>query len=493
MEIKHEIQLRQTQKLVMTPQLQQAIKMLQLSNMELSERIDQELEENPALEIDETDFERDTGVQEQVQDTENEQAKTIEEEFYDASEVSETYEGEYRYEDKVYSHLEQPSVEDKKREFIEGTVFREETLREHLLSQVRLLSISERESAVCELLIGYIDIMGYITIPLEEIHKDSASGGAAAPPEDDPGHGAFTLEELEWALETIQGLDPPGVGARDITECLLLQLRIKGSYPLAERIIKDFLNEIKLRKLEEISKKLKVPVSRVHDACNIISGLEPYPGRQFYSGEIKYIIPDVIIEEKEEGFEVIANNSFIPKLRVNGYFANLMRRKDSDKRIKGFVAEKMQRAKNFIHWIEQRESTLIRVTKAILEEQLDFFKHGPKYLKPLVLKDIAAKLDLHESTISRITSSKYAQTPFGVFQLKYFFSNTIPAYGSREYSSTSIKEMIKDIIEEEKSKRQLSDQKIAELLSQSGIKIARRTIAKYRKELNILPSNLRRK
>jgi len=493
LEIKQEIQLRQTQKLVMTPQLQQAIKMLQLSNMELSERIDQELEENPALEIDETDLERDAGVQEQGQETEDEQAKTIEEEFYDASEVSETYEGEYRYEDKVYSHLEQPSVEDKKREFIEGTVSREETLREHLFSQARLLMISERESAACELLIGYIDIMGYITIPLEDIHEDSVSGGEASPPESDPGHRAFTLEELEWALETIQGLDPPGVGARDITECLLLQLRIKGSYPLAERIIMDFLNEIKLRKFEEISKKLKVPVSRVHDAFNIISGLEPYPGRQFNSGEIKYIIPDVIIEENEEGFEVIANNSFIPKLRVNGYFANLMRRKNSDKRIKGFVAEKVQSAKNFIHWIEQRESTLVRVTKAILEEQIDFFRHGPKYLKPLVLKDIAVKLDLHESTISRITSSKYAQTPFGVFQLKYFFSNIIHAYGSREYSSTSIKEMVKDIIEDEKSKRQLSDQKIAELLSQSGIKIARRTIAKYRKELKILPSNLRRK
>ncbi|MBN2322863.1 MAG: RNA polymerase factor sigma-54 [Spirochaetes bacterium] len=493
MEIKPEIQLRQTQKLVMTPQLQQAIKMLQLSNIELAERIDQELEENPALEIDEADFERDTVSVEQSQETENERAETLEEEFYDASAVSETYEGEYKYENKEYSHLEQPSVADKKREFIEGTVFREETLKEHLLSQISLLTISERQAEACELITGYMDTMGYITIPLEEIHKGHVSGGTKAPSPDDADHAAFSLEELEGALAIIQSLDPPGVGARDITECLLLQLRMKGSYPLAERIIEDFLNEIKLRKLDEISKKLKVPVSKVNDAFNIISGLEPYPGRQFYSGEIKYIIPDVIIEENEDGFEVIANNSFIPKLRVNGYFENLMRRKKSDKRIKGFVSEKVQSAKNFIHWIEQRESTLVRVTRAILEEQLDFFKHGPKYLKPLVLKDIAAKLDLHESTISRITSSKYVQTQYGVFQLKYFFSNTIPAYGSREYSSTSIKEMIKDIIQDEKSKRQLSDQKIAEFLSQRGIKIARRTIAKYRKELNILPSNLRRK
>lgn len=483
MEIKPEIQLRQTQKLVMTPQLQQAIKLLQLSNIELTERIEQELEENPALEIDdEGDLERGPEVQESGAETENERSDTIEEEFYDKREVSEAYEGEYQYDSKDYSHREVSSGEDKKREFIEGTVSREETLREYLLWQIGLLKISEEEMRICETLVGYIDAMGYLMVPLEDIVRDnpmSLESGLSAP-------------ELERALRVIQGLDPPGVGARDISECLLLQLRSKGSYPLAERIVTDFLNEIKLRKLEEISKKLKVPVSKVKEAISVISSLEPYPGRQFYSGEIKYIIPDVIIEEKEEGFEVVPNNSSIPKLRVNSYFENLRRRSSSDKRVKGFVAEKVQRAKNFIYWIEQRESTLVRVTRAILEEQMDFFRNGPKYLKPLILKDIAQKLDLHESTISRITSSKYVQTPLGVFQLKYFFSNTILAFGNREYSSTSIKEMVKDIVLDEKSKRQLSDAKIAELLSQRGIKIARRTVAKYRKELNILPSNLRR-
>ena len=480
MEIKPEIHLKQTQKLVMTPALQQAIKLLQLSNIELTERIEQELEENPALEIDERDLERATDVVDP--DTENEHADTIEEEFYDDNAVSESYEGEYRYTDKDYSHIDFPSAEDKKREFIEGTVSREETLREYLLWQIRLLKISDEETRICELIVGYIDVMGYLSVPLHEIINDNPLADEVS----------SSPSVFEKALRIIQSLDPPGVGARDITECLLLQLKSKGSYPLAERLVVDFLNEIKLRKLDEISKKLKVPVSKVTEAVSVISSLEPYPGRQFYSEDIKYIIPDVIVEETEEGFEVVPNNSFIPKLRVNGYFESLKRKRSGDKRVKGFVKEKVQRAKNFIHWIEQRESTLVRVTNAILEEQMDFFRSGPKYLKPLVLKDIAGKLDLHESTISRITSSKYVQTPFGVFQLKYFFSNTIPAYGSREYSSTSIKEMIKDIVLDEQSKRQLSDQKIAELLAQRGIKIARRTIAKYRKELNILPSNLRR-
>jgi RNA polymerase sigma-54 factor len=473
LEIKPEIRLKQTQRLVMTPQLQQAIKLLQLSNMELSERIEEELEENPALEIDESDTDREPSVEE----VKEERSDTDEDKLYDDNEISDVYEGDYYYEYKRYSHTEEPSLQDKKREFIEGTVYREETLKEYLLWQIRLLKLSEKELSICELLIGYIDIMGYLSVPLESIAGDSG----------------YSLVELQRALTIIQGLDPSGVGARDIKECLLIQLKNRGEHPLAEKIIRDYLNEIKLRKFEEVSKHLKTPVVRVKEAFVVISNLEPYPGRQFYSGEIKYIIPDVIVEETEGGFEVIPNNSFIPKLRVNNYFENLIRKKGSDKRIKGFVTERVQRAKNFIHWIEQRESTLIRVTKAILEEQMDFFKRGPKHLKPLVLKDIAGKLDLHESTISRITSSKYVQTPFGVFQLKYFFSNTIPTNGSKEYSSTSIKEMVKDIVSDEKYKRQLSDQKIADLLSERGIKIARRTVAKYRKELNILPSNLRRK
>jgi len=297
---------------------------------------------------------------------------------------------------------------------------------------------------------------------------------------------------VESAIEIIQALDPPGVGARDLKECLLIQMKRAGTNQLAEEIIKNFLNELKLRKYDEISKKLKVPLSQVKEAFSFIAKLEPYPGRQFYTEETKYIIPEVIIQERNGEFEVIPNNYSLPKLRVNNYFQRLSMRRKGDKRIKEFASEKVQRAKNFIHFIEQRESTLIRVAKTILEEQRDFFEKGPKYLKPLTLKDVSASLDLHESTISRITSSKYMQTPFGIFPLKYFFSNPIPTNGSKEYAATSIKEMIKDIIQNEGSKKHLSDQKIADLLAKKGIKIARRTIAKYRKGLKILPSNLRR-
>ncbi|MCK4776886.1 MAG: RNA polymerase factor sigma-54, partial [Actinomycetia bacterium] len=300
------------------------------------------------------------------------------------------------------------------------------------------------------------------------------------------------LKKLEGLLFIIQSLDPPGVGARDIKECLLLQLKIRGSYPLAEKIINEYFNELKLKKYDEISKKLKVSVNMVKEAFNIISKLEPYPGRQFYSEEIKYIIPEVIVEEREGKFEVIPNSYSVPKLKVSSFNEILLGKNSDDKRFKNFASDNIQSAQSFIDSIEYRESTLVRVIKKILDEQKDFFERGPKYLKPLTLKDVSVHLDLHESTISRITSEKYVQTPFGVFQLKYFFSNHIPSKGDRNYSSTAIKEEIKDIIQSEGTDKPLSDQKIADRLVQMGIQIERRTVAKYRKELKILQSNLRR-
>jgi len=468
LELKPEIHLKQTQKLIMTPQLQQAIKMLQLSSFELLDRIEQELEENPALEIEERQgdfFSSMDGTLELRQKIDEKNTR------YD-----EGLEDEYFFGDRSFTQPGEKTGEDKKREFIEGTIYREETLKEHLRFQLHLLKVEDEELQIAEALISYIDIMGYLSVPLEDISKEIEK----------------PVQKVESALKVIQSLDPPGVGARDIKECLLIQLRTRGNYPLAEKIIKNHLNDVKLNKLDEIAKRLKVPLKKVQEAFSIISRLEPYPGRQFFSEEIRYIIPDVIVEKRDGNFEIISNSSIFPRLRVNRYYAYLLKKKKQDKRIKEFISEKVQRAQNFIRSIEQREDTLLRVTRAILEEQRDFFEKGPKYLKPLTLRDVAQKVDLHESTVSRITSSKYVQTPFGVFQLKYFFSNPIQAHGAREYSSTSIKEIIRDIIQSEGMKKHLSDQQIADILAKRGIKIARRTVAKYRKELKILPSNLRR-
>jgi RNA polymerase sigma-54 factor len=247
-----------------------------------------------------------------------------------------------------------------------------------------------------------------------------------------------------------------------------------------------------LKKYSEIMKKCRISKTKLDYNLSVISHLEPYPGRQYFSGNIRYIVPDVIVEERDGVFEVISNSYYIPKLRVNRYFEDLMKTRSADKRVKDFVSERVQRAKTFIHSIDQRESTLLRVSRAIVDRQIDFFQRGPMFLKPMRLHDIAEEVELHESTVSRITSSKYMQTSFGVYSLKYFFSNSIPTENSGGISSTSIKEIIREIIDNEGEKRHLSDQKIVDLLQNRGIKIARRTVAKYRKELHILPSNLRR-
>ncbi len=466
MDIKPELQIKQTQKLIMTPQLQQAIKMLQLSNLDLNQCIEEELVENPALEkAEREDYSLDEINEEVIrQKVDKVQDEKVKEDFDEESIIA----------DSAYPYS--GSGEDKKREFIEGTVSRDETLKEYLLRQVQLLDIEESDFELTELLISYIDENGYLSV-----HPEDISGEFDIP-----------VEKLEKVLAIIQSLDPPGIGARNIQECLIIQLKIKGEYPIAERIIKDCLNELRLKKYNEIMKKCRITKSKFDLNLSVISHLEPYPGRQYYSGDIRYIIPDVIVEEREGSFEVISNSSSTPRLRVNRYFEDLLKTRKTEKRVKDFVTEKVQRAKTFIHSIDQRESTLLRVSRAIVDRQIDFFQRGPMFLKPMNLRDIAQEVDLHESTISRITSLKYMQTSSGVYSLKYFFSNPIPTERSGDISSTSIKEIIREIIDNESDKRHLSDQKIVELLQKRGIRIARRTVAKYRKELHILPSNLRR-
>lgn len=476
MQIKPELNLKQTQKLVMTPQLQQAIKMLQLSTIELQNAIEQELMENPALEVDEEKNQNEISLDNaEILKVDDQESSDPEEMGFDDNEYFEEY-----FIEKNAQIGKSEDTEDTKRKFLEGAVARDETLQEYLVSQLSMMDVDAQLKELATILISYIDPMGYLSLSIDELSKEIG----------------IPEKKLLEALKLVQSLDPPGVGARNIKECLLLQLENLNEDPellsLSKRIIEESLNDLKLHRVEEIAKRYKVPVSVIERAVEIISRLEPYPGRQFYSGDINYIIPDVIVEKREGNWEVITNDIAIPRLRVNRYYESLLRNKNTDKRTRDFIAEKVQRAKSFINSIQQRESTLVRVMKAILEEQKEFFEKGPKYIKPLTLRDIARKLDLHESTISRVTSSKYVQTPSGVFRLKYFFSNQIKSTNREQYSSRSIKEMIKEIIEEYDGKLHLSDQKIADILAERGIKIARRTVAKYRKDLNILPSNLRR-
>ncbi|MFW6138753.1 MAG: RNA polymerase factor sigma-54, partial [Spirochaetota bacterium] len=340
MDLKPEIHVKQTQKLVMTPQLRQAIKMLQLSNMELNERIEQELEENPALELEESE----NGYKNEVLDSEiNSQVNNM-----DQSGPEGEFDKGYLYEDPS-AYSADRSREDKKREFLEGAVSRAQTLKEYLREQIGLMDLEPQDYAAAEILISYIDSMGYLTADLEEISTTTG----------------ISLEELEKALQVVHSLDPPGVGARDIKECLLIQLKNKQNNPAAEKIVNECLNEIKLRKFSEISRKTGIPLAKVKEAFHIISSLEPYPGRNFFSESIEYVIPDIVVKEIDGKLEIITNNDFIPRMRVNKYYQNLLRSENVDKRVKEFVSEKLQRARGFIHSVEQRGNTLLRVTNAI--------------------------------------------------------------------------------------------------------------------------------
>ncbi len=360
MDLKPELHIKQTQKLIMTPQLQQAIKMLQLSNLELNQAIEEELIDNPALDKEDRqeyslDELSEEDLSQRIEQTKDER-------------IGEDFNEETLYTEQPYASPDYSSGEDKKREFLEGAVFREETLKEYLMRQLHLTDIGPEELKIAEILISYIDERGYLSISLEVIS----------------GEFSISEERLEKVLTIVQSLDPPGVGAREIKECLLIQLRNEGNHPIAERIVSECLDELRLKKYDEIAKKCKISKSKLQEVISLISQLEPYPGRQYYSDDIRYIVPDVIVEERDGEFEVIPNSSSLPRLRVNRYFENLLKKSNIEKRVKEFVSEKVTRARIFMHSIEQRESTLLRVMKAILERQIDFFEQGPMYLKPMI-------------------------------------------------------------------------------------------------------------
>ena len=464
MDIKPSLQFEQKHRLNMTPMLRQAIKMLKLSTEDLNQTIEEELVENPALEMEER--------QEYPQNEMDEEVMQQKVDKVQDENTREYFEAESAIAGSAYPFT--GSGEDRKREFIENTASHDETVKGHLLRQVQLLDIEAPDLELVELLISCMDENGHLNVEAISAECD------------------IPLEELERVLPTIQSLDPPGVGARTIQECLLIQLRIKGEYPIAERIIRDFPNELRLKRYREIEKKCRITSAKLEENLSIISHLEPYPGRQYYSGAIRYIIPDVIVKERDGVYEAISNSSSIPKLCVNHYLENLLRARGTEKGVRDWVDEKVQRARTFIHSLDRREGTLLRVSRAIVDRQLDFFRRGPMFLKPMLQRDIAREVELSDSTISRITSSKYMQTPFGVYPLKYFFSKSFRSANNEEVSAKIVKELIKEFIEAENPTHPLSDERIVNRLHGRGIKIARRTVAKFRNELKILPSHLRK-
>jgi RNA polymerase sigma-54 factor len=476
MALENRLELKLAQKLVLTPQLQMAIKLLQMPQLELSQALTQELVENPFLE-ESADF---TSTEELSRE-EKESNETPEE--HDDIEVPlermtnfdiDDYFDERSYDGKDLGYFTpgnviQPSFE--------SFLSKSTDLFDHLLWQLRLSKESEDIRSVAELIIGNIDENGYLRGSLEEIKEVEGTDA----------------ETADKALALVQSFDPHGVAARDIGECLQLQLKalnLQGT--LVEKLVLNDLDMVGKRKYPLLAKKYEVSLEDVMASVKIIEGLDPKPGRSFSSSTANYIVPDVYIVKSGNGYQIVLNDEGLPKLRISSYYQRLLRQKNSvPKEDRQFLEDKLRSAVWLMKSLDQRNKTIYRVTENILNYQRDFFDNGVNSLRPLNLKDIANELNLHESTISRVTSNKYLSCPRGIYSFRFFFSNAIQS-DAGELSSTSVKEMLKKIVAEEDSGKPLSDMRIVDIFKSQNITIARRTIAKYREELKI-PAQSQRK
>lgn len=469
MKMGFELNLSQTQKLIMTPELRQAIQILQFNNVELMEFIDKQLEVNPFLES------TDNKTQESSTEVEPEQdsyEKIDSKDEIDWKEVTE------RYDDLSYKAYEKSYDTDDKQSF-ESYTSKKMSLKDHLMVQLGVSVKTNKEKRIGEFIIESLDNKGYLGCSLQDI--------SLLLNED--------VVEVERVLRLIQTFDPLGVGARSLSECLMIQLKEKGIQDKNAYIIAEhYLEDIATNRVQKIAKELKITVSRVQSICDIIKMLEPKPSRGFIvdSDNIRYIVPDVTIEKINDEYFIIVNDNNLPTITISSYYKSMINNLD-DKEANKFLTDKLNSSMWLIKSIEQRRMTLYKVTESILKFQRKFFDEGKTALKPLVLKDVADDIGVHESTVSRATNGKYVQTPRGLFELKYFFASSISEADGDGISSTSVKTQIQKLINEENPQKPLSDQKIAELLSQEGINISRRTVAKYRDELRIPASSMRRR
>jgi RNA polymerase sigma-54 factor len=466
--------LKLSQQLVMTPQLQQAIKLLQLSRQELIDTIQQELVENPALE------ERIQSEEPNIEDNKQKEA-ALEEKKIELSEdkfPKETDWENYIEEFNTPGRMNfDPEVKEGPK--YEAFVSKKESLEDHLLWQFKMLGPIEEEERIASAVIGNLDMDGYLKIDIDEISRISGA---------DP-------EDVEYILEhMLQTLDPPGVCARSLSECLLIQLKTLGiENEELEDLIKYHLNDLGHNRIKNIAKNLHITTELVMEYVEIIRSLEPKPGRSFYDEAANYITPDIYIIKEKNEFMVVLNDDGFPNLHINPYYQKAISGKERvDKDTKSYLRERIRSASGLIKSIHQRQKTIYRVTESILKHQLDFFEKGINYLKPMILNDIAEDLEMHASTISRVTTNKYVFTPQGMFELKFFFNSSISKKGGDSIASVSVHDKIKKIIEEEDPKKPLSDDKISKILKSQGINIARRTVAKYREALRILPSSKRK-
>ena len=455
---------------VLAPQLQQSLLILQAPLLELRNLVQQEMETNPVLEDlpDEPSPEGPNGAEASANDNfkeEFDKLARLDEEWRDYMAQSSSYSGHSR------------EAKDK-RQFFFDSIATEETLQQHLMGQLNQAVLNANDRKTAELIIGNIDDNGFLQSTPEEMALSSGS----------------PKEDFEKMLALIQSFYPPGVAARDLRECLLIQLKREGKESTLEyRIVSEYMDDLGKRRFPEIARRMGISVEEVQKAASNIARLNPRPGQVFAAAPQNYVLPDVTVEKVDGDYHIILNNEQIPHLRISNIYKDIIAQGNNGSEVKDYVRDKIRSGKFLIRSIHQRQQTISNIAHQIVSRQRDFLEHGTSHLKPMTMKEIADAVGVHETTVSRAVSGKYMATPQGIFEVKYFFTPGYQTAAGESMSSTSVKDAILDLVKNEDGNAPLSDQEIVQILSERGIPIARRTVAKYRTELNILPSNMRRK
>jgi RNA polymerase sigma-54 factor len=488
---------RLTQSLVLSPQMQQSLALLQAPTLELKALVEQELQQNPVLEEVAV---ADTEQSEKVKADEDDSPETPDpaeppaDVTFDpatekpngdsADEFLAEFERLAQVDQEWRDHFAQSNIpmrqspeDEEKRQFMFDSLVAGTSLQEVLLEQARESTLTEEQRPIAEMLIGNIDDHGYLKANIDELAFSTN----------------IPAEKIQAVLQVVQTFDPPGVGARDLQECLLRQLERAGEQDSVEyRIIRDYMEALGKRRIPEIARGLDLSVEDVQDAIGCIGRLEPRPGRAFLSDNNQYILPEVFVQRAGDEFIVTTNNEQIPHLRISNTYKDLMAQSGNSAEVLNYIREKIRAGKFLIKSLHQRQQTILNIGMEIVKRQREFMEKGVAFLKPLTMVQVAEVVGVHETTVSRAVSGKYIQTPQGIFEMKYFFTAGIQTSTGEGMSNTSVKDMIADMFRKEDPTKPLSDQEIVKMLQEKGIVIARRTVAKYRSELNILPSNLRK-
>jgi RNA polymerase sigma-54 factor len=464
-----------SQTLRMTPQLQQAIKLLQLSRMELETAVRKELDENPILEETENLKEEDLQRTKEAADVVDPTSPTA------TDDQNPQKQDEFEWESYLENSYKPPQQGASGNEEImnyENVITTTQTLHEYLMWQAKMFGFNEEELTLAEILINYVDDDGYIITPMEEI---AANEGV-------------TVKDLEETIPFIHEFDPPGVGARNLKECLLVQAKhLEEDTNDLVMLINNHLKDLEKKNFDTIAKALGKDIREVADICKIIYAMDPKPGLAYAPQDTQYVMPDVYVYKVGDDYMVSLNEDGLPRLKISNFYRNILSGAGNNEKTQDYIQEKLRSAVWLIKSIHQRQRTIYKVTDSIVKHQREFLEKGSAFIKPMVLRDIANDIGMHESTVSRVTTAKYVHTPQGIFELKYFFNSGISTTDGDSLASESVKTKIKELISKEDFKNPYSDQQIVELLKTDGIQIARRTVAKYRDVLKIAPSSRRKK